>query len=443
MKRNIEIELAAWAAEKERKPLLLRGARQVGKTYSVRLLGKSFRHFVEINFEERPDAKFFFNDALSARPLCEKLSAFIGVPIIEGQTLLFFDEVQSCPAVLAALRFFHEQMPNLHVIAAGSLLEFALQDIPSLGVGRLTSRFMYPLTFPEFLDALGEKSLVEMIDTASFDKPLDLPFHKKLIEYLRTYMLVGGMPEAVNSYVASHDLLRVMNVLDDLILTFQDDFAKYRRRIPLERLAETFRSVAAQTGGKFICAEVERDIKSTAILNVLDLLVKAGLVHQVFKTPATGIPLGTMTDRRIFKALLFDVGIHQRLLGLNMSSHMTADETALTNNGSMAELIVGLHLAAYQSSHRRPELFYWQRDDRGSNAEVDYVIQRGNDIVPVEVKSGIRGTMQSMRIFLKLRGFPHGLRVSLENFGRLNDVDILPLYAIHKIYQQPTSCDLF
>ncbi len=436
MKRNIESELAAWAAEKERKPLLLRGARQVGKTYSVRVLGKSFRYFVEINFEERPDAKFFFNDALSAGPLCEKLSAFIGVPIVEGQTLLFFDEVQSCPEVLAALRYFHEQMPKLHVIAAGSLLEFALQDIPSFGVGRLTSRFMYPLTFTEFLNAVGEKSLVEMIDIASFDKPLDLPFHKKLIEYLRTYMLVGGMPEAVNTYAATHDLLKVMNILDDLILTFQDDFAKYRKRIPLERLAETFRSVAAQTGGKFVCAEVEREIKSTVILNVLDLLVKAGLVHQVFKTPATGIPLGTMTDRRVFKALLFDVGVHQRLLGLDMSSHMTADETALTNNGSMAELIVGLHMAAYQSSHRRPELFYWQREDRGANAEVDYVIQRGNDIVPVEVKSGIRGTMQSMRIFLKQRGFPRGLRVSLENFGRLNDADILPLYAVHKIYKE-------
>ncbi len=435
MKRNIDIELSAWATDKQRKPLLLRGARRVGKTYSVRNLGKSFRHFVEINFKEKPDAKYFFKDSLSANPLCEKLSAFIGKPIVAGQTLLFFNEVQSCPEVLASLRYFHEQMPELHVITAGSLLEFALQDIPSLGVGRLTSRFMYPLTFTEFLSAIGEDRLINIIDNATFEKPLDLPFHEKLVEYLRTYMLVGGMPEAVNTYAATHDLLKVMNVLDDLVLTFQDDFAKYRKRVPVQRLNETFQSVAVQTGGKFVCATVDKETKSTAIITALDLLINAGLVHQVIKTPATGIPLGAMSDKRVFKGILFDAGIHQRLLGLNMSEHMTANATALANNGSMAELIVGLHLVAYQSSHRRPELFYWQRDERGSNAEVDYIIQRGNNIIPVEVKSGIRGTMQSMRIFLKQRGIPRGLRVSLENFSKLEDADILPLYAMHRFYE--------
>jgi len=433
MKRLIDLELQAWTKEKSRKPLILRGARQVGKTYSVRMLGKSFRYFAEINFDEKPDARLFFKDSLSAQPLCEKLSAFIGVPIQEGNTLLFLDEAQACPEVLASLRYFYEQLPGLHVIAAGSLLEFAIDQTPSLGVGRLTSRFMYPLTFQEFLDALGEAALLSVVDHASFDKPIDIPFHRKLIDYLRTYLLVGGMPAAVQTYLDTHDLHLVMNVLDDLILAFEDDFSKYRKRIPLERLQETFQSVALQTGGKFVCATVDANVKSTSILNTLDLFVKAGLVHQVFQTHARGLPLGAQSDKRRFKTLLFDLGIHQRLSGLDLSRYMVTKDTALVNNGSIAELFVGLHLVTSQSSHRRPELFYWHRETAGANAEVDYVVQEGNRICPVEVKAGLRGGMQSLRIFIRERGIKTGLRVSMENFGRLSDVCILPLYAIHRL----------
>jgi len=436
MKRKIEQEFKFWISEPERKPLLLRGARQVGKTFSARLLGKSFKYFAEVNFEEKPDARVFFKDALSAKPICEKLSAFLGVPITPGETLLFFDEVQSCPEVLASLRYFYDQMPGLHVVVAGSLLEFALQKIPSLGVGRLTSRFMYPLNFPEFLEAIGEGALLSVINDADYSNPVDLPFHRKLVDCLRTYMLVGGMPAAVKAYIDAHDFLRVMNVLDDLILTFMDDFGKYHRRIPVERLNETFRSVAVQTGGKFVCAAVDREAKSTAVLNALDLLVKAGLVHLVCQSKATGLPLGANTVGKRFKAILFDPGIHQRLAGLDLAEYMTADDVSLVNKGSMAELMTGLHMAACQSPHRRPELYYWHREERGADAEVDYVIQRGSSIVPVEVKAGVRGGMQSMRVFLKERGIQRGMRISLENFGRLADADILPLYAVHRIYDQ-------
>lgn len=433
MKRLIETELQAWATETNRKPLILRGARQVGKTYSIRKFGKSFRYFAEINFEEKPDARLFFQEALSAQPLCEKLAAFTGVPIQAGETLLFFDEAQACPQVLSALRYFYEQLPGLHVIAAGSLLEFALEQIPSLGVGRLTSRFMYPLTFPEFLEVINESALLSMVDKATFDAPLDIPFHRRLSDYLRTYMLIGGMPAAVQTYIDTRDLHQVMNVLDDLILTFQDDFGKYRKRVPLERLHDTFQSVALQTGKKFVCAAVDKNAKSTSILATLDLFVKAGLVHQVFHTHAQGLPLGAQLDKRRFKALLFDVGIHQRLSGLDLSRYMITEDTALVNNGGLAELLTGLHLVASQSSHRRPELYYWHRETPGANAEVDYVIQLDNQICPVEVKAGQRGGMQSLRIFLKERGIAFGIRASLENFGRLSDVGILPLYAAHRL----------
>jgi predicted AAA+ superfamily ATPase len=433
MRRFIEARFLDWVKDLDRKPLLLRGARQVGKTYSIRELGKTFRYFAEINFDEKPSARAFFEHDLSARPLCEKLSAFTGVPVRPGETLLFLDEIQACPAALSALRFFQEQMPELHVVAAGSLLEFTLEKIPSLGVGRLTSLFMYPMTFREFLMATGDEQLIAPLEAAGFDHPLDEPFHRMLIDRFRIYALVGGMPAAVKTYAASHDLHKVMRVLDDLILTFEDDFSKYQRRIPLERLHETFRSVARQAGGKFICTAVNREAKSTSILHTLDLLVKAGLVHRVVHTHAGGLPLGAQADERRFKALLFDTGIHQRLLGLDMAELIASGEHHLVNRGNIAELFVGLHLVAGQPAHQRPGLYYWHREKRGANAEVDYVIQQGGKIYPVEVKAGIRGGMQSMRVFLHERGAKKGIRVALDQFGRLPDTLILPLYAIERL----------
>jgi len=433
MQRLIDAKLVNWSGDRDRKPLLLRGARQVGKTYSIRELGKSFRYFAELNFEEKPSARAFFDHELSARPLCEKLAAFTGVPVRPGETLLFLDEIQACPAALSALRFFQEQVPELHVIAAGSLLEFALEKIPSMGVGRLSSLFMYPMTFREFLMATGHENLLAPLSAADFDHPLDEPFHRMLIDRFRIYTLVGGMPAAVSAYAASGDLHKVMRVLDDLILTFEDDFSKYKRRTPLERLQETFRSIARQTGGKFICASVNHAAKSTSILNSLDLLAKAGLAHRVVHTHAGGLPLGAQADDRRFKALLFDIGIHQRLLGLDMAELIAAADPKLVNRGNIAELFVGLHLVAGQPAHQRPGLYYWHREKRGGNAEVDYVIQQGANIYPVEVKSGVKGGMQSMRIFLRERGYQKGVRVALDRFGRLPDTLILPLYAIERL----------
>ena len=178
MKRLFDSVLSEWASAQNAKPMLLRGARQVGKTYCVRTLGRRFRHFVEINFEETPEAGRFFEGALTAAPIAAKLSAFAGKPIRPGESLLFLDEVQGQPRVLASLRYFREQMPGLHVVAAGSLLEFALEEVPSFGVGRVTSRFLYPMTFPEFLDAIGEGALAEMVEAADFTHPLDAVFHE-------------------------------------------------------------------------------------------------------------------------------------------------------------------------------------------------------------------------------------------------------------------------
>ena len=433
MKRLIDTELEIWATEKEPKPLLLRGARQVGKTYAVRKLGKRFKHFAELNFDENPEIATFFDGALSAGPIVEKLAAYTHTPIIPGKTLLFLDESQACPRSLAALRYFREQLPSLHVIAAGSLLEFALEEIPSLGVGRLTSRFMYPMTFTEFLLGIGEAALVDMMNAADFTHPIDEPFHRRLNSLLRTYITIGGMPEIVAKYVENRDLLSAMNMLDDLLLVFHDDFAKYRKRVPLSRLAETFRSVAMQSGGKFVAAHVSRETKSTAIRDALELLVKAGLVLKTFHSSANGIPLGSEINETAFKALLADTGLHQRLLGLDLKELVSIDDAAFANKGSLAEVYSALQIASHSSMRHRPELYYWHRDAPNATAEVDFVIQHGNGVLPVEVKAGLRGSMKSLRLFMAEKHIDIGVRASLENFATLPDVRIMPLYAIHRI----------
>ena len=238
MKRNIEHSLIEWKENKQRKVLLLRGARQVGKTFSVRVLGKLFKYFLEVNFEEDRAIKLIFKESLNPIKLSEKLSAYFSIPIIPGKTLLFFDEIQACPEALGSLRFFYEKIPDLHVIAAGSLLELAITQLPSFGVGRIQSLFMYPMSFDEYLEALGENALIEMKN----NKNIDQVFHNKLIDYLKTFYLIGGLPEIVEDYVKTKNILNCQRKLGDLLESFRDDFAKYKKRVDIQILDEVFKS---------------------------------------------------------------------------------------------------------------------------------------------------------------------------------------------------------
>jgi uncharacterized protein len=253
MRRAILSILKDWKTDRNRKVLLLRGARQVGKTYIVRELAKDFPHFLEINFEKNSDIKHFFDQNLDPVRICSNLSAYYGIPIVDGKTLLFFDEIQSCPKAIQSLRFFYESKPGLHLIAAGSLLEFALEDLTSWGVGRIRSLYMYPMSFDEFLLANNEDALIELKKNASSNNPLNLAFHEKLKDYLKKFLIIGGMPEAVKTFSSqSSDFTSVQNILSDITISYNDDFAKYKSRIPTLRLREVMESVVKQTGGKFI-----------------------------------------------------------------------------------------------------------------------------------------------------------------------------------------------
>lgn len=433
MKRKIDKELIDWKKNPQRKVLLIRGARQVGKTYSIRELGGTFDFFVEINFEESKEIRQFFDGSLDPVEIVKKLSIYFNTSIQPGKTLLFFDEIQACPDALRALRFFHEKMNNLHVIAAGSLLEFALSKIPSFGVGRIENLFMYPMTFAEFLTASNKDNLNEVIRNANLDSPVDPVLHRIIIEQLRLFQVIGGMPEVVRTYIETDDFLKCQKIIDTLLISFNDDFAKYKTQISPEKLQETFRSVARQTGDKFKYSNISSE-RSHGYKIALELLVKAGLVHKVYHTHARGIPPGAQINDRKFKALILDMGVYQRILGLDLADYISSDHTDLINKGNFSELFAGLELIASMPSHLKPELYYWHRERKSSNSEVDYVISINGKIFPIEVKAGTKGQMQSMFIFLEERNLSEGIRCSLENFGRYGRVITIPVYALHRIW---------
>jgi uncharacterized protein len=435
LNRFVDIELANWQQKPDRKPLLLRGARQVGKSSTVRNFANNFAYFIEINFDEKLELGKIFENSLNPTEICEQLSIATNTPIIEGKTLLFLDEIQVCIPAISALRYFYEKMPNLHLIAAGSLLEFALAEIPSFGVGRIRSLFMYPISFNEFLNANGEKKLIELLEKASFQNPLLDIFHEKLKNYLKKFLIIGGMPEAVSSYIANGNLLEVQRILDDLIFSIEADFVKYKNRVPSIRIREVFNAVVQQIGQKFSYSYSNATLNNVQIKEALELLGMAGLVHKVTHSAANGIPLGAEINPKMRKFLIFDTGILQRILGLNIGELLIEDDFKIINKGNIAELFVGLELLKNLSPYEKKDLFYWQREAKNSNAEVDYVIQKQEQILPIEVKSGTKGSMQSLFLFLKEKEIQVGVRLSLENFSAIEKVEIMPIYAIKNLLE--------
>ncbi|MDR2728380.1 MAG: AAA family ATPase [Chitinispirillales bacterium] len=434
IKRKIDDDLLEWARDDRRKPLLIRGARQVGKSCTVRNLGKQFKYFVEVNFERERDKEakdLFAKGGLSVQELSDELARLYNTPIIPGETLLFLDEIQASIPAISSLRYFYEEYRELHIIAAGSLLEFALAELPSFGVGRIRSMFMYPLSFFEFLNACHEHDLLlQAVKKANFKKPLSEPVHKTVIKYLKNFLILGGMPEVVYTYANTGNSLKCQQVLDDLIISLRSDFAKYKKKVPASQISAVFDSVVTQMGKKFVYTNVSEDYAHRQLKEALELLVMAGLVIPVTHTAANKIPLGAEKNIKKQKMLMLDTGIFQRLLGLPMSDLVIYDDFSVVNKGCIAELLVGLELLKAGSPYEQKELYYWHRESKSSNAEIDYIVQSGQNIIPIEVKSGTKGAMQSMRVFLKEKNSPYGIRTSLENYGEIPDIRIIPVYGV-------------
>ncbi len=450
-KRLIDKYLLQWKQRSTHKPILLRGARQVGKSSAVRNLGKSFDNYVEINFEKNPEYKAVFKSNLVVERIVSELGALTGHQITPGDTLLFLDEIQECPEAIMALRFFREDLPELHVVGAGSLLEFALENLPTFGVGRIHSVFMYPMSFDEFLEADGQHLLLEARNNASAEDPLSETIHNKLLACFRTYLLVGGMPEVVAEWVKGHDYMACYEIQDDLVVSYEADFPKYHKKVDPQLLRSVLRSVALQTGKKFGYSEVGGDYSTAEVKKALDLLILAGLCSPVTRTAGNGLPLGAEADEKYRKILMLDTGIMLRMLNMwvgNVNAEteliLTGSPADLVNKGGIAEMIAGLEMLRYHSPNMRYELYYWQRDARNSQAEVDYLVPFQSTICPLEVKAGLRGGMKSLWIYMREKKLNVGVRSSLENFGTFEYVDpeaedavrhiaICPLYALSQL----------
>lgn len=450
-KRIIDSYLSEWASRKMHKPILLRGARQVGKSTAVRHLGEQFKYYVEINLEKQPGYKTLFRKDLQVKRIVPQMAAMCGIPIVPGKTLLFIDEIQDCQEAIMALRFFKEDMPDLHVIAAGSLLEFVLDDITTFGVGRIHSMYMFPMTFDEFLCANGEDLLMEARNQASAISPLSESLHDKLVQLVRTFMLVGGMPESVAKWVETNDYLQCQEIQDDILTGYEADFPKYKKKVDSQLLSATMKSAAVQAGKKFVYSRVQGDYKTAEVKKALEMLIKAGILIPVTHTNANGLPLGDGRDDGTRKIMLLDTGLMLRLLNMSLgditaitTQILTASAADLVNKGPVAEMLAGLELLHYLSPNLHHELFYWMRQAKNATAEVDYVLPHDMQVLPFEVKAGVQGGMKSMWDFMRDKELTQGVRCSLENFGHFDYVDskagntvrhvtIIPLYAVSRL----------
>lgn len=410
--------LKSWATESKRKPIVIRGARQVGKSTLVREFARLNDYsLVEINFERNPE----YREAFTSRDpalILTTLKLLTGQSIEAGSTLLFLDEIQAAPEALLTLRYFYEEKPALHLIAAGSLLEFTLAEAQfSMPVGRVEYLHLGPMHFEDFLEAMGHPQLSALIRSISLadlsNKPIPRPVHDKLLSLLRQYWVVGGLPEAIATYAQSGDFSQVARVQHSILATYRDDFNKYSRGSLKGRVQLVFDQLPVVTGQKFKYAQVSKDHKAAELAAALDQLCMARVAHRVYHTSANGVPLGAEANKKFFKTVYLDVGLTCAALRLNVLDLNKKDLT-LINNGAIAEQFIGQHLLYSGPFYETPALHYWVREAKSAAAEIDYLITSGQEIVPIEIKAGTTGSLKSLHQFLKEKQRGFGLRFNAD-----------------------------
>lgn len=435
MRRLIDYHLTEWKNNPYRKSLVLHGARQVGKTYTVRQFGTTFDNFIEVNFEANPKLTSIFEQDLDPKRILRDLCTAIDAKLPEvGKTLLFFDEIQAIPQAIIALRYFYEMMPKLHVIAAGSLLDFAIQQV-GMPVGRVQSLYMHPMSFVEYLAALEHCMIVDAIFNHDFHQEMSPVIHDKLIGLWAQYNALGGMPQVVDVWHKTQDLQECAAIHQSLLSSYRQDFHKYARQKQVNHVRALFDNIPLQLGRKFKYSEVEGNYRSRELLPGLDLLCDANVAQKVWYTAGQGIPLGAQKLLDDFKVILLDVGLSQAILGLQPGSWLLQPATAFVNKGEHVEALIGQELLAYTNPIYDAELYYWHRRKVGGEAEVDYLIQDDEHIIPIEVKSGKGTTLKSMHVFLEHHPVsPYGIRVSTQNYSLYQNIRSLPLYAVASIF---------
>jgi predicted AAA+ superfamily ATPase len=394
MRRFIDNDLRLWQEGIRRKPLILRGARQVGKTWSLKEFGKErFESVAVVDFERNQNLRKLFDSDLKARRICVDIEVILQKKITPGKTLLFFDEIQACPRAITALRYFYEEMPELHVVAAGSLLEFAL-DKSSFPVGRVQFLNLYPLCFAEYLEATGNAQAAAAI----LGDPADISpvVHELLRDELKRYFFIGGMPAAVNAYRDNHSLRDAFEVQQEIAESYRMDFAKYTPRVDRFCLDSVFTSMSRNIGKQIKYARLAEEYSNPTLKKAFDALCMAQVIRRVPSVDPSGLPLGATASAKLFKAIMLDIGLMRHLSGMPNDIEYAKTDLLAIYRGALAEQFVGQEMLVSQQG----DLYYWDRQTKGSSAEVDYLAVMNGKIHPVEVKSGAAGSLKSLHLFL-------------------------------------------
>lgn len=414
-------DLKTWLQTADRKPLVIRGARQVGKTWLVRQLARWAKiQLIELNFEDRKqDASLFRTN--DPHITLREIGASRNTTIHPQNTLLFLDEIQAAPELLAKLRWFSEKMPELAVIATGSLLDFALDTHTfSMPVGRIGYLYLEPLSFEEFLVAKQKSGLLDYLQNYTITESVPEAIHDQLMAIYKEYLIIGGLPAAVSSWVTDQSLVKVSKIHHDLNSNYRDDFGKYRGRLSIERLEDIIISVPKQLAQKFTYQQANPNVHSTQLKQALGLLNKARISHQIICSHANAVPLAAESNDKFFKEIFIDVGLCCAQLGLTLNEIQAIDEINLVNKGGIAEQSAGQILRTVFPYYIDPSLFCWMRATPGSSAEIDYVLQHNNKVIPIEIKAGTTGALKSLHYFMGQKGFDLAIRINSDYPSKVN-----------------------
>ena len=433
MKRDIDEYLVRWKDSPEHLPILLRGARQVGKSYAVESFGKQyFQSFVVVNFEFQPELKSCF-ETLDPKKIIPLIELLTNSNIIPGKTLLFLDEIQECPNAIMALRYFKEKLPELHVISAGSLLEFVLNSNDfRMPVGRIQFYFLKPLSFKEYLSGLHHEKLRDFIESVSLKDGIPEAVHTQLLQLVKEYCVLGGMPAVLNTFMETNSMRQAQDRQSVILTTYKSDFGKYAAKVSVELMQKIFNKAPSLVTKQLKYVEISREIQAREIKNALSKLVHANILYQVQSTSASGLPLGATVNPKKFKLLFLDTGLVERTTRLEAET-LLQNNLLLINQGAIAEQFVGQELLAYSDPLIEPEVYFWERDKKNASAEVDYVINNGGNVIPIEVKSGSAGRLKSIQMFLKEKNYPFGIKISSSPMELHKNILSLPLYLTSEV----------
>lgn len=428
MKRKITAKLSEWKNSNRRQPLVIYGARQVGKTYAINEFGKdNYENVIYVNFETSLTVAADFSNDISPEHIINSLEIFYKQKIVPGKTLIFFDEIQLCERALTSLKYFCESAPEYHIIAAGSLLGVVLnRGKSSFPVGKVDMLHLYPLDFEEFLWAVGSVALAEEIRGCCMNNnPLSIMLHEAALNLCKEYLIVGGMPAVVNEYCKSQRLLDAANVQAQIVDAYIADMAKYAAPVETTKIIAAFQSIPAQLAKdnrKFQYRVIQRGGSASIFGSSIDWLCAAGLVVKCNKVEHGYMPLAAYQDFSSFKLYMGDVGLLTLKSGMPAHNILTPIEAHNTFIGAIVENYV-----AGQLRVRWNELYYW---DSAHTAEIDFIIQDQDKIIPVEVKSSGHTRSRSLSVYKEKYDHPYAIRISAKNFGFENNIKSVPLYAV-------------